>query len=48
MLKDDILTLDFINNKILQKETESDADAVTEKEFNEFCKEHLMSKPQAV
>ncbi len=41
ILKDNILTLDFINNKILQKETESDVSPETEKEFNEFCKQQL-------
>jgi len=41
MLKDNLLTLDFSNNKILQKETESDVSAETEKEFNEFCKRQL-------
>jgi hypothetical protein len=41
MLKDNLLTLDFVNNKILQKETESDVDAITEKEFNEFCKQQI-------
>jgi hypothetical protein len=41
MLKDNILTLDFSNNKILQKETESDVSPETEKEFNEFCKQQM-------
>jgi hypothetical protein len=41
MLKDNILTLDFSNNKILQKETESDVSSETEKEFNEFCKQQM-------
>lgn len=48
ILKDGILTLDFTNNKILQKETETEADTATEKEFNEFCKVHLANKSQAV
>ncbi len=43
MLKDNILTLDFSNNKILQKETESDVSHETEKEFNEFCKQQMDS-----
>ena len=34
ILKENILTVDFINNKIIQKETESDVSAETEKEFN--------------
>ena len=44
MLKDNMLTLDFNNNKILQKETESDVPPETEKEFNEFCREQLINK----
>jgi hypothetical protein len=44
MLKDNMLTLDFANNKILQKETETDVDVVVEKEFNEFCRTHLLNK----
>ena len=42
MLKDNILTLDFNNNKILQKETESDVSSETEKEFNEFCRQQIV------
>ncbi len=42
MLKDNMLTLDFLNNKLLQKETESDVDISTEKEFNEFCKQQMV------
>jgi hypothetical protein len=41
MLKDNILTLDFSNNKILQKETESDISSETEREFNEFCRQQM-------
>ena len=44
MLKDNLLTLDFTNNKIIQKETEADVPPETEQEFNEFCKEQLMHK----
>lgn len=44
MLKDNLLTLDFTNNKIIQKETEADVPPETEREFNEFCKEQLMHK----
>ncbi len=44
MLKDNILTLDFTNNKIIQKETESDVSPETEREFNEFCSLQLMHK----
>jgi len=41
LLKDNLLTLDFANNKLIQKETESDVSTETEKEFNEFCKQHI-------
>ena len=41
MLKDNLLTLDFTNNKILQKETESDVSSEIEKEFNEFCRQQI-------
>ena len=44
MLKDNLLTLDFADNKIIQKETETDVPPETEKEFNEFCREQLMYK----
>lgn len=41
ILKDNLLTLDYANNKILQREIlpyESDVD---EREFNEFCRQQL-------
>lgn len=41
VLKDNMLTLDLVNNKILQKETETDVSAGIEKEFNEFCKQQI-------
>ncbi len=41
VLKDNMVTVDFKNNKILQKETESDVSSETEKEFNAFCQERL-------
>lgn len=41
MLKENMLTLDFVSNKILQKETESDVDKTTETEFNAYCNAHL-------
>ena len=43
ILKDDILTIDFKNNSIFQKETEKEVDDSTEKEFNEFCERHLLA-----
>jgi hypothetical protein len=41
VLKDGILTLDFMSNKVLQFETDElddeDEEEVTEEEFNAFC-----------
>ncbi|MEO8711852.1 MAG: hypothetical protein ABI405_06985 [Parafilimonas sp.] len=48
ILKDDLLTLDRANNKILQKETETEVSPETEREFNEFCKQQLLNKSQNV
>lgn len=44
VLKDGILTIDFHNNKILQREVEDDIDEedVSEEEFNEYCRQQLM------
>ena len=41
ILKDDLLTIDFKNNKIIQQLTENTERPVNEKEFNDFCKSHL-------
>lgn len=38
ILKDGIITVDFKNNKLLQKEIQSGSTAQDEKEFNEFCR----------
>ena len=37
VLKDGILTIDFRNNKLIQKPIESHTSAKEEQEFNEFC-----------
>jgi hypothetical protein len=42
ILKDDIITIDLYNNKIIQKELEDESEDL-EKEFNEFCRSHLLS-----
>ncbi len=42
VLKDNLLTLDFKNNKVLQREIEPHLSNVNEKEFNEFCREQLI------
>ncbi|MGN6437717.1 MAG: hypothetical protein ACTHMM_14365 [Agriterribacter sp.] len=41
VLKDNLLTLDFRNNKILQREIDAHLSEVDEAEFNEFCREQL-------
>jgi hypothetical protein len=41
LLKDNIITIDFKNNKIYQKETEADVNAALEKELNAFCNRKL-------
>lgn len=43
VLKDDIITVDLYNNKIIQREIDSEIDEETEKEFNHFCRSHLLS-----
>ncbi|MES2371357.1 MAG: hypothetical protein V4557_02175 [Bacteroidota bacterium] len=42
VLKDCILTIDFKNNKLIQKETQEDTTELEEKEFNEFCRKQLV------
>lgn len=41
VLKDNMLTLDFKNNKIIQKEIDAEISDADEKDFNEFCREQL-------
>lgn len=41
VLKDNVLTLDFKNNKIFQKETIDEEGEADEDEFNEFCENCL-------
>lgn len=41
MLKDDLLTMDFKNNRILQRMTIDDDSDADEDEFNEYCRLHL-------
>jgi len=44
ILKDGILTLDFKNNKLIQKPIDLHTTEMIEKEFNEFCKDQLLHK----
>ena len=41
VLKDDLLTLDFRNNRLFQRETIDDDSDAGEDEFNAFCREQL-------
>jgi hypothetical protein len=42
ILKDNLLTLDFTNNRLLQLEVEDDEESeADEEEFNEYCQRHL-------
>lgn len=41
VLKDNLLTIDFKNNKLVQKETDGSISAREEEEFNDFCRKWL-------
>lgn len=41
ILKDGLLTIDFKNNRILQKEIDSGENEASEQEFNDWCKDRL-------
>ena len=41
ILKDGLLTIDFKNNKLFQHIILNSDEDISEKEFNEFCKEQL-------
>jgi len=43
VLKDDLLTLDFKNNRLLQRETIDEEGDAEEDEFNDYCRERLAS-----
>jgi len=47
LLKDDIITIEFKNNKIYQKETEADVSAALENEFNAYCSAKLREAAMA-
>ena len=48
VLKDGILTIDFLNNHLIQREVEDDVDddEVSEEEFNAFCRLQLQKRFQ--
>ena len=41
VLKDNLLTVDFTNNKLVQKEIDEEVSSHVEVEFNEFCRTQL-------
>jgi len=43
ILKDGLLTIDFKNNKLIQQYVETESADVNEQEFNEFCRQQLIS-----
>ena len=47
IIKDDVITIDFKNNKLLQKDINEPVSASTTQEFNTFCREQIaLSTPQ--
>jgi hypothetical protein len=44
VLKDGLLTIDLLSNKILQAELAKENEAVNEEQFNLFCRLHLQNK----
>lgn len=43
MVKDDLLTIDLKNNRLIQQLVEDGIDPINEKEFNDFCSGQLQS-----
>jgi hypothetical protein len=41
LIKDGIITIDYKNNKLIQKDIQEEVSAEREKEFNEFCKKQI-------
>jgi hypothetical protein len=48
ILKDELLTIDFKNNKIIQQLIEKTEHPVNEKEFNDFCNKQLKSATSTI
>jgi hypothetical protein len=48
VLKDNLLTLDFKNNRITQRETESDVAPETQQEFNAFCRQQIINNREQI
>ena len=43
LLKDGLLTIDFLNNKLFQKLVDDGENEASEEEFNEWCSRHLVN-----
>ena len=43
MLKDNLLTIDFKSNRLIQQSIDENLNIVNEKEFNDFCRQQLNS-----
>ncbi len=43
VLKDGLLTIDFKNNRLIQQIVDKKSDTIIEQEFNDFCRQQLMS-----
>jgi uncharacterized membrane protein YheB (UPF0754 family) len=43
ILRDGLITIDYKNNKIIQQLIDEDKTSVNEKEFNEFCRQQLVT-----
>jgi hypothetical protein len=41
LIKDDYITIDFKNNKLIQKQINEPVTEAIKNEFNAFCAEHL-------
>lgn len=46
LIKDGLLTLDLVNNKLIQREIEEGCSSEIEKEFNSFCFQQLNKNPK--
>ena len=46
VLKDGLITIDFKNNKLIQKELDSNVSPQLEQDFNDFCKERIRRKSE--
>ena len=48
MIKDNLLTIDFKNNKLIQQPVDDFGYGINEKEFNEFCSQQLKAAASSI